>query len=292
MPSFTSVAGVGAIHRGLTAVGGRLVFVIALAMLALRAGIDFMTGIEVSFSVFYLIPVCLCGWYCGLSAGIAMSFLSAVTLEMVNHIAGLPYSAIWIAVWNVAAPFGFYVLVSYLLDYKRAVDERLEVLSNTDPMTGLAHRRTLIRHLEAEIERQSRTGRPLSLAFVDLDYFKALNDTRGHAAGDEALKVVAETFRAQLRKTDLAARLGGDEFAVVLPETDGAHAEQLLARLREKLLAAMRTKGWKVTFSIGVAHGIAAVSADTWLGAADALMYRAKREGRDAILLGPNQPAG
>jgi diguanylate cyclase (GGDEF)-like protein len=262
-------------------------FAIALASLVVLGIIDYATGVEVSFSIFYLIPVSLTAWYCGLMPGIGIAFLSAVIWEVVNRLAGLRYSALWIDVWNPGTRFAFYVCVCYLLVEKRRTERLLEQLSATDPLTGLANRRAFLAQLDVELARQARNTRPLSVVFIDLDHFKALNDGQGHDAGDAALRTVAGILRGSLRKTDLAARLGGDEFALILPETEGSQGEPLVGRLREALLAAMRENGWPITFSMGIAHGVAPIGSDRWLKAADEAMYGVKRDGRDAIRLRP-----
>ena len=107
----------------------------------------------------------------------------------------------------------------------------------------------------------------------------------GHLAGDELLAEVAATLRNNLRATDLPARLGGDEFAILLPETGHDEAGTVIARLREKLLARMKERGWPVTFSIGVAvFSDPPEQVDELVRAADGLMYEVKRNGKDAIL--------
>jgi diguanylate cyclase (GGDEF)-like protein len=262
-------------------------FCLALAILAAIAGADYVTGLEVSFLVFYLIPVCVAAWFCGLAPGLGVSFLTTVTWEVVNRNAGLQYSSAWADVWNTASRFAFYAMVAYLFVLNRRAHTQLAWLSDTDALTGLANRRKFARRLEAEIERQKRTGRPLSLAFLDIDHFKALNDEHGHEAGDAALRVVAAILREKLQQTHIPARIGGDEFAIILPEIDGADAEILLAAIQDSLLRAMREKAWKLTFSIGLAHGIADIGADAWLHAADEAMYSVKRQGRNAINFRP-----
>jgi diguanylate cyclase (GGDEF)-like protein len=267
----------------LASLGPDRAFLVSLLCLVLLSAVDYGTGLEVSFSVFYLVPVSITAWNCGLVPSIGMSLLAAVMWEATNRLEGMHYDMPWVEIWNPATRFVFYVVVSYLLDQKRQADILLEKLSSTDPLTGLANRRVLAERLDAELHRQQRTERPLAVAIVDIDHFKTLNDRFGHVAGDAALKTVAEVLESGLRRTDLAARLGGDEFALVLPETDGPQSEALVARLREALLAAMRARGWPVTFSIGVAFGVAPIGTDGWLKAADELMYEVKHGGRDAV---------
>jgi diguanylate cyclase (GGDEF)-like protein len=261
---------------------GGAVSLISLIALTL---IDLSSGNEVSFSVFYLIPVTLAAWYCGLLPGILMALTATVVLEAINSHEGLRYSAQWISLWNPAARFIFYALIAYLLVQLRHSREMLRELASTDPLTGLANRRVVTGQLDAEIARQKRTGNPLTLVFIDLDHFKALNDRQSHAAGDLALQTVAAILRSGLREADLAARLGGDEFSLILPETNGVQASPFLTRLHDALLQGMQQKGWPITFSIGALHGVSAMSSDAWINAADKLMYDVKRSGGNAIAL-------
>jgi diguanylate cyclase (GGDEF)-like protein len=141
-----------------------------------------------------------------------------------------------------------------------------------DALTGLANRREFDRLLNRELERSSRYGEIFSLAVIDLDSFKELNDTRGHAAGDTLLRQAADTLQEACRASDVAGRLGGDEFALLLPQTDQFEAAALCERLRAEIETLA-----DVSLSWGVAeyptHG---VTTATLSRAADAAMYASK----------------
>ncbi len=154
-----------------------------------------------------------------------------------------------------------------------------------DPLTGIFNRRAFEELAAGELSRAARYGRPLSLAFVDLDHFKQVNDDFGHEVGDTVLCQVAATLISTMRSADVVARIGGDEFAVLMPETDSQAAMTALEKSRAALKALMQMNAWPTTFSMGV------VSADgpqltlpELLAAADRLMYEAKRTGRDRIV--------
>jgi diguanylate cyclase (GGDEF)-like protein len=121
-----------------------------------------------------------------------------------------------------------------------------------DPLTGLTNGRFFRRLLRGELERSRRYAHVLSLAYIDLDNFKSVNDRMGHAAGDALLKEVGELLRTSSRSTDTAARLAGDEFALLMPETGQDVAIVAVERLRDRLQDHMRTGGWDVTSSIGL----------------------------------------
>jgi len=154
-------------------------------------------------------------------------------------------------------------------------------LARQDPLTGLANRRAFLETSEAEKERSRRYHHCFNIAYIDLDGFKKINDTLGHAVGDQVLKQVAATLRANLRSTDAVARLGGDEFAILLVQTDAASAERVLRKLHELLRGSMKANGWNVDFSIGLASYLCPPeSIDTIIQTADGLMYSVKARGK------------
>jgi diguanylate cyclase (GGDEF)-like protein len=137
---------------------------------------------------------------------------------------------------------------------------------------------------EMEINRFERYKHIFSLAYIDLDNFKTVNDQWGHATGDQLLSSVANYIRQHMRQTDILARLGGDEFALLLPETDMGRARTVCAKIQEGLLAEMRGKLWPVTFSIGVLTcQIATSSVDVLVSRADDLMYAVKHRNKNGI---------
>jgi diguanylate cyclase (GGDEF)-like protein len=171
-----------------------------------------------------------------------------------------------------------------------SLNERLVALSNTDPVTELMNRRALDESLAMEVSRACRYGTPLSLALLDIDHFKRINDTYGHGVGDEVLHAVARIVRHDLRKTDVAARFGGEEFVVVLPHTDLPGASLVAERIRTNVRRAVHRAGssaFSVTASLGVAcMSDGSPSSSTELFArADAALYDSKRQGRDRVTL-------
>ena len=163
---------------------------------------------------------------------------------------------------------------------RRQAEDQLTLLSYTDELTKLPNRRLYIDRLEQACSMAARSGRQLCLLFLDLDRFKIINDTQGHACGDRVLKVVAERIQATLRASDTAARMGGDEFAVLLPETDPASALRVANKLSGVLRQPMQIDNQE--FSIGVSIGLAGYpddgrESDTLLNHADNAMYHAKQ---------------
>ncbi|HSS38116.1 MAG TPA: GGDEF domain-containing protein [Polyangia bacterium] len=195
----------------------------------------------------------------------------------------------------LAATVALTTVLGWLVGRK---EDLLEALSVTDPLTGLANRRRLLAAFADELNRSARYGTPLALLLIDLDRLKEINDRRGHAQGDRALQLVAESLRRSCRATDLAARIGGDEFLVLAVNTSAgealALAHRICATVRRLGAAAANEKektmpAPAVTVSIGVAD-LDDITLPTFLSlhaAADAALYAAKAAGRDRVHAAP-----
>jgi len=181
-------------------------------------------------------------------------------------------------------------------DRLRTNYQRSLSLALTDSLTGLYNRRYTIRHLEGLMQRLCDNGKPLSVLLFDIDHFKSVNDTYGHAAGDEVLKVIAQRASANLRTTDMVARFGGEEFVVVMADTSRDLAAMVAERIRERVAAEPipipdNPAGIRVSVSIGVAvAGKGDATPDDLLRRADAAMYRAKAAGRNRVEIDENNP--
>lgn len=273
-----------------------LVAALGVAMVAALGMADVATGAELSSSVFYTLPVALVAWYAGRSWGLALCALAAATWFGADLLAGATYSARWIPVWNAGVRLLFFVIIAWLLVRLRAALEIQRHLAEVDALTGLANSRRFLAAVDAEVARAARYRHPVSLAYLDLDGFKGVNDRWGHETGDQVLAEVGKALRSRLRRTDLPARLGGDEFAVLLPETGGTAAREAMEKLKEDLVEGMAARGWPVGFSIGVVTADGPVgTADDLVRSADALMYEVKRAGKGRVAfrsLSPPPEAG
>lgn len=158
-----------------------------------------------------------------------------------------------------------------------------ETASITDALTGLVNRRYLTARLEEEIRRSQRHGYPLSFLMIDVDYFKNYNDKFGHQAGDDALKIVANSLTAALRGADVAARFGGEEFSILLPQTTQSEARAIAERIRKRVETTIFPHD-KITVSIGVASFSQRLETlEALVKAADDALYEAKRAGRNNV---------
>jgi two-component system, cell cycle response regulator len=158
----------------------------------------------------------------------------------------------------------------------------------TDTLTGLHNRRYLERHLQTLLEQAKITGRPLSIMLADIDHFKAVNDTRGHGAGDEVLRQFADRLRANSRSSDLTCRLGGEEFVIVMPETNLDLAQRIAERMRVLIASQPFAAGTGTPLNVTASMGLAAAdhAAEPFaalLQRADSALYAAKRCGRNRV---------
>ncbi len=172
---------------------------------------------------------------------------------------------------------------------RKELEEALRQLSITDANTGVANRRRFDQVLEAELSRAKRSGNPLSLVMLDIDFFKTFNDRFGHQAGDECLKIVAETLQSVVRRSgDLVARYGGEEFGLILPITDARASCRVAEEARrrvEKLELRFSGQSAPITISAGVCSAVPNLetTSSSLLSKADAALYRAKRDGRNRV---------
>jgi diguanylate cyclase len=168
----------------------------------------------------------------------------------------------------------------------KAAYKRIEELAELDELTGASNRRCIMRMLEEEIARATRGGSPCSIALIDLDYFKRINDAYGHPTGDEVLRTFAITMFANIRSIDRFGRYGGEEFLLVLPDMETEQARRTLNRLRAivaDLDWSAFSSGMRVTMSAGVATLNRDETPDSFLARADSALYAAKAQGRNRI---------
>jgi len=251
---------------------------------ALLGLLDYLTGVELSAALFYLVPISCVAWFAGKGPGLFLAVGSAVAWRLANNRPGEELAGTLVPIWNMASRLGFFIVVSLLLARLKDALAHERALARTDPLTGALGSRAFLETAAAEMDRMRRYGRPFTVIYLDADNFKAVNDSHGHAAGDDLLRAAARAIGENLRATDTVARLGGDEFALLLPETDEAAANEVILKIQSVLNETMIDRGWPVTFSFGVLTCEEAPrSVDEMVKMADDLMYEAKRRGKHAI---------
>jgi diguanylate cyclase (GGDEF)-like protein len=257
---------------------------IGLAMVAGIAATKMTLGHDVPIVDFFLIAVVGVGWFARARwYGYAVAAVAAM-LSVAMSTVGQSDAFVSAAVAAGAARLVLYVIVLTLLGAMRRERAAHQAEARTDQQTGAANSRAFRTLALAEIERSRRYQRPLSLAYVDVDDFKAVNDRLGHVEGDHILSQVSHVLRSVVRSVDTVARLGGDEFVVLMPETGRSDARALVDRVREELASLSTKDGRSVPCSIGlVTFARPPVSLQELVNAADDLMYRAKDKGKDRI---------
>lgn len=248
--------------------------------------VDHVSGTELRVYPLYFVPVSYVGWIAGERVAGVAAVAAALVWLVANQLAGLTFTTPEIWVVNTAMHAGSFVLVAVLLSRLRATLARERDLARTDALTGLFNARAFTEQAELAVATSRRYQRPLTLAYIDLDDFKAVNDSEGHAVGDAVLRRVGRALGAGFRDVDIVARLGGDEFVVLMPETTAEGAEQGLARLHHAVADALSDLAPSVGVSIG------AVSFETMppvlkklVAEADSVMYAAKSAGKNRVVV-------
>jgi diguanylate cyclase (GGDEF)-like protein len=258
----------------------RAAWVLLLVATVLTGAIDYEIGYEISLAPLYFILILLPAWTLGLRVGLVFAFVESTTLMVSNLLAGEVYSDAWIPVWNVLVRGTVYGVIAYFVALLRTQLDEVQRLAITDSLTGALNRKAFFQAVGKEMERATRSNQSFSIAYIDLDDFKSVNDLLGHSAGDELLKGFVAICRARLRSTDSIGRLGGDEFALLLPDTDEAACRDTLGRILSSS-EIVSASGPRVTFSVGALTCLQ-VPADVEqvIFIADKLMYEVKRAGK------------
>jgi diguanylate cyclase (GGDEF)-like protein len=256
--------------------------VVGFLMVFLLGIIDNLTGYELSFSIFYFVPINFVAWFGKRTHAVIISVLSAAIWLWADLASGHTYSHLAIPVWNSIMRLGFFLMGTLSLSAIKKLLEREQAFARIDFLTGITNSRAFEEIAKIEIDRSVRFSRPFTIAYIDIDNFKQVNDTLGHSEGDNLLKVVAETIKNNTRSIDIVSRLGGDEFAILLPETNETNAKIAISMMQEHLLDVVSNK-WPITFSIGTVTCYKSCNLDELIQEADNLMYSVKESGKNRI---------
>lgn len=247
-------------------------------------GLDFLSGNGLAFSFFYLVPVAAVAWFGSLPVAIGIAVAGGMAFPVTESLNGRVYEGVWVPAWNFAVRAATYVAVAVLAGKLRESLEHERTLSRTDSLTGVANSRHFSDVAGLELARAARHMRPLTIAYLDVDNFKAVNDDYGHTGGDDLLRLVALTLAEATREADTVARLGGDEFVVLLPEADSDTGRTAVARIHRLLRDALASSRYAATTSMGaITFNAVPASVDQLLWPADQLMYAVKRGEKDAF---------
>lgn len=264
--------------------GKARVLALAVAGVLMVAVVDFLTGVELRVFPLYYFPLSLAAWHLGRSWAVAMSLLCAASWFVSNALAEPQAASGGLWVFNTAMLAASFLTVGILIAVLRTSLLHEQQLSRVDHLTQLLNSRAFYEESRRVLAVCRRAGNPVTLAYVDVDDFKRVNDLLGHAGGDEVLRTIANVIRARTRASDVAARLGGDEFALLLANAGVEQARITLDRLREGVAAACASVPAGVTVTVGAVTFLEPpADPEELVHAADNLMYAAKSTGKDRV---------
>ena len=266
----------------LSALPQKTLFLRCLAGLVILFVVDLLTGSEVRLHVLYLFPLAMIALYCDDKRQTLWAYVACLVFQVatfsIQNFSGLMF------VTDIVVASAASMLIVVLSAAARKARVRAIQDASSDELTGLCNRRAFMVALQREIALQTRHGGTFCVALLDLDGFKALNDSKGHITGDVALKLTANILKNTTRQTDLVARLGGDEFAVLMPHTPAEASQITGEKLRETLERVLNRAGFKLSASIGIAGFPTPPENPTAvLQLADMAMYRVKRSGKNSV---------
>lgn len=259
---------------------------LVLGGILLIAVVDFFSGVQVRVFPLYYVPISFAAWYFGRAGAVAAASLCAFGWFGSNQLAGLQFShpTIWVA--NTLVQGASFTIVGLLVASLKLAVSRERALSRTDSLCPLLNSRAFYEDSGRLLALCRRNKRPITLAYLDLDNFKAVNDARGHKAGDDLLCTIAQILLSSVRSSDVAARVGGDEFAIMLPELGPDEARRTLERLRGALSQPAPDLSCAVTVSVGaVTFMMAPDDLQAMVRMADSVMYSAKKDGKNRVHL-------
>lgn len=253
---------------------------LTLAVATLRVSLEAHLGV----SLVLLVPIMLVAWYVNATWALTLVGLVVLSWHVADRVELTESVPLWVVNVNSGVRATVFSLVVLLTAALRTAYRRQHVLATRDALTGLVNRRQFMTTAEAERRRARRYGHAITLGFLDLDDFKAVNDRYGHEAGDQVLRVVGMYLMRRLRNVDTVARLGGDEFVVLLPQTGPQAGATTIAEVQSGAVSELRAQGFDVGLSAGVATFVEPPdSVDEMLDTADRLMYEAKRADKGAL---------
>jgi diguanylate cyclase (GGDEF)-like protein len=256
------------------------------ALVGVTGLIDYATGVELRVYPLYFFPLGLSAWRAGRVATVGIAIACAATWLFSNQAAGMRFSHPGYLVGSVASHLISFVFIGLLVATLRRQAEGERLAARRDALTGLLNAQGFYEALYREVRRSQRYGSWLTLAYLDLDNFKEVNDTHSHAIGDQVLRCFARLLRDTCREIDVIGRLGGDEFVLYFPETSIENSATACERIRKATEAYPWheiTPGIRLTISIGLASDADGETIEEVLNAADRHLYEAKAIGRNRV---------
>ncbi|MFH0918968.1 MAG: GGDEF domain-containing protein [Fibrobacterota bacterium] len=259
-----------------------LFFIISLLLLSAVFFVDIkLLPPDLILLLPYIIIISFATFFIGDAAGLLLSAISVVFwfLSKTGLLATFTQSLIV----NTVIKTIFITIQFMLVRYIKIIYSKIEELSIIDVLTELNNRRGFDFLARYELKQIARKGEYVSLASMDIDNFKKVNDTRGHAEGDRVLKALAAAIKTTTRNIDVSARLGGDEFCVLFPNADSTEMKNIISRMVDSFRRSSEAFTWNVSLSVGVFTTKAEIELEALLKSGDRLMYKAKAGGKNRI---------
>ncbi|MEM9645681.1 MAG: GGDEF domain-containing protein [Planctomycetota bacterium] len=258
---------------------------VSLVVASIIAPIDHWAGDEIPLLVLYLPSIIMVCWAVSLRAGAMLATIASVGWILDDAIVLSEDPAAGSRLWLAAVHACFFTVILGMVQRLRMAHDHEHRLARTDGLTGLCNAKAFREAAESVLTQRRQPDTNITLAFIDCDNFKTVNDTLGHLEGDRLLAAISEQMKSSVRKQDVPARMGGDEFAILMPDTTQEEARQVIGRVCEALNARMQASNWPVTFSVGVAvYATPPESVDALIHGADELMYQVKDGQKDATI--------
>lgn len=247
--------------------------------------VHYVTGPELTLSLFYLLPILLVTWYVGPWAGVVIAFCCAGFWLLADLTVIDAFKRPAIPIVNETFRLLVFLIIVRITGTLHRTLEKQKVLANIDPLTRICNRRAFFDLAERELKRARRFNYPLAMLYMDLDNFKRVNDDFGHHVGDELLCMVARHIQGHIREIDVLARLGGDEFCILLVDSKPVATRKVARKLQLEFSELMRRRNWPVAVSIGAATFLSFPGGvDQMIATADKLMYVAKKDRQQNII--------
>lgn len=242
-------------------------------------------GSAITFTLLYLLPIVLVSWYSGFWYGVVLSVICITEWVFIQFIGGIEPRHRLIFVIDIFTKLAIYLfIIIILLRLKKSLDIE-KMLSRKDFLTGVYNRQGFYEILDLELYRMNRNHWPLTIAYLDVDNFKTINDTLGHQTGDKLLIQMTEIIQKHIRKSDTLARVGGDEFILLMPESNIEQAKKSVDKLRLLIMEMMRLNNWQSSVSVGA--GIFSQwdsSPEEIVHTVDRLMYEVKKDAKNNVV--------
>ncbi len=245
---------------------------------------DSFSGSDFTFSLFYLLSPGIAAWKLSKNFTILITILNIFIWQWVDISSNRVAETLPENTWNFVTRLILLTIFSLLIFSLRKALEREKELSSRDSLTNVFNSRSFRKQLDDELSRAVRYSHPLTLAFIDVDNFKKMNDLYGHRTGDKVLRELARTLTRSIRKNDMVGRLGGDEFSVLLIETGLVEARSVITSLQSTVNDLIKLNNWPISISIGVITCEETYcDSDKLIHLADQLMYSVKEDTKDSV---------